>query len=100
MITATYTNGFQDTYKGKRDVKAAWAIFDLNTDKVIASGHSLTTKAATSNANSSKHLPHFDIKWVKEVGIKRGYHTKEELAQYIKENQDAKSNRRIEIIEL
>lgn len=49
MITATFSNGFADTYKGSRDVKAAWAIFTLD-GKAIASGHSLDAAKAAKTA--------------------------------------------------
>ena len=46
-ITATFSNGTADTYKGHRPVKAAWAIIRKSDSKTIVSGHSLDrTKAA------------------------------------------------------
>ena len=47
---ATFSNGTVDTYKGKRDVKAAWAIF-MNGD-VVASGHSLDRAKARKTAET------------------------------------------------
>jgi hypothetical protein len=54
MITAAFSNGATDTYKGKRDVKAAWAVIRLSDNTVIASGHSLD--AAKAEATASTHL--------------------------------------------
>lgn len=48
--TAIFSNGFKDEYKGKRDVKAAWMIVEIETGDVVASGHSLTMKAAESTS--------------------------------------------------
>lgn len=50
-ITATFSNGFTDTYKGDRDVRAAWAIF--KDGKVLASGHSLDRVRAQKTAEGS-----------------------------------------------
>jgi hypothetical protein len=52
-ITATFPNGFTDTYKGSRNVKAAWAIFNTATGAVIKSGHSLDRQKATKTADGS-----------------------------------------------
>ena len=50
MTEATFSNGFTDTYKGYRDVKAAWMITNKATGEVIASGHSLDrVKAAKTS---------------------------------------------------
>lgn len=50
MITATFSNGFTDTYKGKRPVKAAWAIILTATGQTLASGHSINAATATKTA--------------------------------------------------
>lgn len=52
MITATFSNGFTDTYKGQRNVKAAWAVFNKETGAVIHSGHSLDAAKAAKTAAS------------------------------------------------
>ena len=52
-VTATFSNGHTDTYKGHRDVKAAWAVIERATGKVIDSGHSLTVRAAEKTARTS-----------------------------------------------
>lgn len=49
-ITATFSNGFTDTYKGTRAVKAAWMITRKSDGKVLASGHSLDTDKARKTA--------------------------------------------------
>ena len=54
-ITATFSNGTTDTYKGKRDVKAAWAI--VKDGEVLMSGHSLDRRRAEGTAaNNVKYL--------------------------------------------
>lgn len=60
MKKAVFSNGFVDTYKGNRDVKAAWMIFDIASGKKIASGHSLTKEAAekTSGSHFNYMLPY------------------------------------------
>jgi len=61
-ITATFSNGYTDTYKGTRPVKAAWAIINRETGEVIASGHSLdrvkAQKTATGNVTLCVRLSH------------------------------------------
>lgn len=52
-ITATFSNGFIDTYKGDRAVKAAWAIIDRATGKVLSSGHSLDRAKAQKTAEGN-----------------------------------------------
>lgn len=49
-ITATFSNGFIDTYKGDRDVRAAWAIISKADGKVLKSGHSIDRAKAASTA--------------------------------------------------
>ena len=49
-ITATFSNGFTDTYKGYRNVRAAWMITDRETGEVICSGHSLDADRAHKTA--------------------------------------------------
>lgn len=53
MTTATFSNGFTDTYKGQRDVKAAWAIIVKATGAVIKSGHSLDVAKAAKTAEGN-----------------------------------------------
>lgn len=52
-ITATFSNGFTDAYKGDRDVKAAWAIINKATGAVIKSGHSLDAAKAARTASGN-----------------------------------------------
>tara|TARA_R110000823_G_C15584805_1_gene463501 strand:- start:184 stop:525 length:342 start_codon:yes stop_codon:yes gene_type:complete len=49
-ITATFSNGHTDTYKGKRDVKAAWML--VAPDGSVYSGHSLNAAASDKTASS------------------------------------------------
>lgn len=50
MITATFSNGHTDTYKGTREVKAAWALIRKDTGETLASGHSLDMAKARKTA--------------------------------------------------
>jgi len=53
MTEATFSNGFTDTYKGYRDVKAAWMITNKATGEVIASGHSLDRAKAAKTSQGA-----------------------------------------------
>jgi len=68
MTQAQFSNGFTDTYKGHRNVKAAWMITSKATGEIVASGHSLDrAKAAKTAANNQRavfgftKLPYFDV---------------------------------------
>lgn len=52
-IIATFSNGYTDEYKGKRDVKAAWMIVRKSDGEVLMSGHSLDKARAEKTARSS-----------------------------------------------
>ena len=52
-ITAKFSNGFEDTYKGHRNVKAAWVVCQKSDGKVIASGHSMDRVKAAKTARSN-----------------------------------------------
>lgn len=52
-ITATFSNGSTDTYKGKRAVKAAWAIIRKSDGKLLSSGHSLDRAKASKTAEGN-----------------------------------------------
>lgn len=52
-ITAVFSNGHRDTYKGHRDVKAAWMICDRKTGRVLNSGHSLDRTRAQKTAEGN-----------------------------------------------
>lgn len=52
MITATFSTGHTDTYKGTRPVKAAWAI--IIDGKVADSGHSLDRAKAAKTADGHR----------------------------------------------
>ena len=54
MKTATFSNGYTDTYKGKRDVKAAWMVITAKGE--ILSGHSLDTDKAKKTAENNVRL--------------------------------------------
>jgi len=54
--TATFSNGFTDTYKGTRPVKAAWLVTDKATGTVLASGHSLDIVKARKTAEGNATL--------------------------------------------
>jgi hypothetical protein len=50
-ITATFSNGYTDTYKGNRDVKAAWMV-TLPSGEII-SGHSMDRTKAEKTARGN-----------------------------------------------
>ena len=52
-IIATFKNGHKDVYKGKRPVKAAWAIIDRESGEVLCSGHSLDREKALKTAEGN-----------------------------------------------
>lgn len=59
MTTATFSNGYTDTYKGTRPVRAAWAIIRKADGKVLASGHSLDrAKAAKTSEGNFSQVAH------------------------------------------
>ena len=100
MITATFSNGYIDTYKGSRNVTAAWALINKQSGVVVASGHSLTTSAADSTGRSTKHLPNADMQWSKTWGIKEGFYTKNDIKRMEQENRDFRLAHKIEIVNL
>lgn len=53
MTIAKFSNGFTDTYKGHRDVKAAWMVTNKSTGEVLASGHSLDKARAEKTARGN-----------------------------------------------
>ena len=53
MTTAIFSNGYTDTYKGNRPVKAAWAIIRNDDGKVLMSGHSLDRAKAQKTAHNN-----------------------------------------------
>jgi len=50
MTQAIFSNGFIDTYKGHRAVKAAWMVTNKATGEVVASGHSLDRAKAAKTS--------------------------------------------------
>jgi len=64
-ITATFSNGQTDTYKGKRDVTAAWAIISKATGRIIKSGHSLDAERAAKTAEGNLQ----DVWFERDFGI-------------------------------
>lgn len=61
MITATFSNGYTDTYKGERDVRAAWAIIRKADGVVLKSGHSLDAGKALKTAEGN--LQNFSLEF-------------------------------------
>lgn len=51
--TATFSNGHTHTYKGDRDVNAAWMLVEKETGEVRKSGFSLTAELAHKSARNS-----------------------------------------------
>ena len=100
-IIAKFSNGFEDKYNGKRDVKAAWMITRKSDGKVMHSGHSLdAAKAAKTAAGNLQYLgrnvdvdmPKFDVpryiyagvsyKWLFDYARARGYEGRPFLNDY------------------
>lgn len=50
---AIFSDGTKDVYKGNRDVKAAWAIFNKETGELLLSGHSLDRVRAEKTARNN-----------------------------------------------
>ena len=68
-LTAIFSNGFTDTYKGKRDVKAGWAIIEIETGVTVKSGHSLTDTLAYKTAASNMPSPnHGNVNFMLKMG--------------------------------
>lgn len=74
MIKAIFSNGYEDIYKGKRDVKAAWMI-TKEDGSVYASGHSLDLEKARKTAGSNLPRVHNFYKG------RNGVWTRQELAK-------------------
>jgi hypothetical protein len=110
MITATFSNGFTDTYKGHRDVKAAWMITEKSTGQVIASGHSLdfekASKTAASNIPTVADMPAGARSMMNSIHMhqyakKRGYSSPQEMAaDYKVQNAKHAVNFKIEVVAL
>lgn len=117
-ITAQFSNGFIDTYNGKRAVKAAWMITRKDTGNVVASGHSMDAekarKTAAGNARNdprkfadisiSRATPKgpnwcsaYQEKFAREMGFKNH---REHLAAWRAEVDRAMNNCAIEVIDL
>lgn len=79
-ITATFSNGFTDIYKGDRSVKAAWAIVDRETGATLNSGHSLdrakAQKTAEGNLRNTR-VPGVDNAYAFTGRCTPGYHVKQ-----------------------
>ena len=51
---AIFSNGFTREYKGDRNVKAAWAIINKDTNEAILSGFSMRTATAEGSARNRR----------------------------------------------
>jgi hypothetical protein len=65
MTTATFSNGQIDTYKGSRDVRAAWAIVRKADGVTLKSGHSLDRAKALKTAEGRLQ----EIRFERDFGI-------------------------------
>jgi hypothetical protein len=92
-VIATFSNGFTDEYKGKRDVQSAWAIFNIETGRCHASGHSLTAELATKNGNTNMRL--HQMPSAKHAAK---YYTKEDITRIKAENTQFKAEHKLEIV--
>jgi len=77
MKTTTFSNGYIDTYKGKRDVKAGWAVFNKATGEMIDCGHSLDRATAERTVKANTRY------WAQDV-IEKGheYYYGKDVNQY------------------
>lgn len=94
MTTSIFSNGFKDTYKGNRNVTAAWAIFNKESGDCVVSGHSLNLKCAnaTGKANMTVHsIP---------TGRLLKFYNKSTLAKIKTENSEFIKTNRLEVIEV
>lgn len=107
MITATFSNGYTDTYKGSRDVKAAWMVTEKATGKVIASGHSLSKEIANKTAKS--HIPaikYMSPNWRKDfrvdmLAVRLGYNdAKHMYSDYMAQNAKHAEKFDIEVVSI
>lgn len=111
-ITAVFSNGHTDTYKGSREVKAAWMITEKETGKVYKSGHSLDRAKAEKTAAGNIPTPHWGVfskrnntvpflrsmqKRAKDAGFKT---IEELLADYKRQNAEVAAKYKIEVIDL
>lgn len=108
---AVFSNGQQDEYKGRRDVKAAWQLTLPNGGTV--SGHSYDRASAEKTArshisqNSPAHYPHarglrtchYAMYWEK-IARKQGKTVKQLVAEGRAENEAFAAKCKIEIIDL
>lgn len=109
-LTATFSNGFKDVYKGARPVKAAWMVTEIETGKVVASGHSLTRENADKTARGSIPLAQqLPSGWsylkntisMYQYAKKRGYSSPSEMAaDYKKQNAERAKLYRVEVVNL
>jgi hypothetical protein len=110
MITAKFSNGHTDTYKGSRPVTAAWMVTEIATGRIIASGHSLTMDNADKTARGSIPLAQqLPSGWsylkntvsMYQYAKKRGYKDPSEMASdYKKQNAERAKQYRVETVAL
>ena len=110
MKTATFSNGFNDTYKGARDVRAAWMVTEIETGRIVASGHSLSRANADKTARGSiplaRQLPSGWSYLKNTVNMylyakNRGYGSPSEMAaDYKKQNAERAKGYRVEVVDL
>jgi len=104
MKTAKFSNGHEDTYKGKRDVKAAWALINRETGGVVRSGHSMTEAAAEKTANSQYCLAvHHDLRnrfKMSQRAAEWGCTRQQAVARCKKENAEHRAKFKIEVVAL
>lgn len=108
--TAVFSNGHTDTYKGHRDVKAAWMITKADTGEVFASGHSLDAIKAQKTAAGNIPRPHrLPSGWrmmrntvaMYQYAAKQGYRTPSEMAaDYAAKNAEYAKSYHIEVVDL
>ena len=92
MVTATYSNGHTDEYKGRRAVGAGWSIFNKETGACVAGGHSLTLTLAAKNGNARMQVHQIP------TGYMVKWYDKEDLVRFKVENAEFKSCHLLEVV--
>ena len=97
MTTATFSNNQEVTYKGNRQVKAAWAIINKETQEILISGFSMSSDLAYKSARQrrsdcrSLFCETDPLYWPAET---RGRYTRQE-----EKRRKAHNKKRLEIID-
>ena len=107
MITATFSNGQTDVYKGDRAVKAAWQVITANGE--MFSGHSLDSATAEKTARSYLTRgcdirlidKYTSLSWAVKIATEAGFKTTRQYNVYAKAKRaEYASQGKVEIVSL